>query len=359
MKTQNERDAKHGTGAPAPRKRFMMANLVFQSPGMGGLYPNLFLENQLKTLLDPTNVPALRELGWDAEYIILSDVETQQNMTRHPNFMALTQHCDVNIYNLEWPPDIDRFGARYSLLVQLCQEALKHALAKKVDALGVWVADLVFAKQAIPRMLSHLDRGHDGVFMVPIRAACDSANVAFTKIPYAPTDIELFELAYRNLHHLWVHSTWSSDFYTRMPYSMLWNSRSGLLAHNFGITPIVFRPRAEMLMTERGIDSDLPQWIENPHWCTDWTDAPVAGLEPLSNGHYPPFNNSSANLKKIADWALHGAQGKSAIHPCQVENLPHPLFYPNRKTFADEALAASAADLMAQLAAMLPEGAVR
>lgn len=329
--------------AAPPKRRYLMTNLVFGQP-----HTNLFLNNQLKSLLDPTNIPALRA-NYDCEYLILSDLESTQEITKHPNFLALGQICDVNIMNLEWPADFDRVGSRYSLLQQLCEESVKQALTKGVNALSVWVADLVFAKSALPRMLRFLEQGYDGVLMVPIRAAADAANAAFQQIPYAATDLELFEIAYRNLHHLWVAADWHANMFSRMPYSMVWNSRSGLLAHNFGITPIVFKPNEQMLAVRGGIDSDLPGWLSNPHWCTDWTDAPVAGLEPLSNWHYPPFGNFTASTEGVAQWALHAAQGKPAVHPCQVSNLPHPLYYPTKQTFGNEALAAEAAALMADL----------
>lgn len=356
MKLKTERDWRR-----MGRQKYLMTNLVYDD-----LHINLFVENHLRTLLDPTNLPALKA-KYDLEYLIVTDEDGYVKITRHPNFMALTQVCEVNIFKLQWSADVDKFGSRYGLLAQVCNESIKRALAlasdypnpqerpRPSDMLSIWVADIVFAKECLPRMMSHMERGHDSVLMVPIRSAADSVNQVIMKMPGAPTDLELFEVAYRNLHHLWIACLHDNPMYTRMPYSMLWNSRTGLLAHNFGITPIIFRPSIAMKAVERGIDSDITPHLKNPHWCTDWTDAPVAGVEPLSNGHYPPFDNAPMNLERIAMWAkgkLPGMPGP-AIHPAQVENLPHPLFYPSEKTFNNPALAEEAALSMVKLRAML------
>lgn len=311
------------------KRTYIISNLVY-----GQLYPQLWLENQLKSLCDPTNLGKLRET-YDIEYAIFTDDETLQAISRHPNFMALSQICTIHIVKMQWPPDSDKFASRYGLLVDMFHKILPVALEK--DAwLSVWVADLVFAKEALPRMLKHLENGHDAVFMVPIRSAADSANPLLTALAGAPTDLELFEIAYRNLHHLWVASHWDAPLFSKFPYSMIWNSGTGLCAHNFGITPIVFKPTAEMQKVKGVIDGDVPAFCKNPYWATDWTDAPVAGVEPLSNGHYPPFLQHKASTEFVVDWAKQGTM------PEQAHNLDHPLFYPSRKTFNDGAMAAKA-----------------
>jgi hypothetical protein len=322
------------------KQKYLMANLCY-----GPLYVPLFLENQLKSLKDPTNLPALSE-KYDLEYMIITDQQSQETLTRHPNFMALSQLAEITLIKMDWPPDADQFGSRYSILVQLFHEALNRALSKG-QWLSVWVADLVFAKNALPRMLSHLERGHDGVMMVPIRSAADSVNQHLQKMTGAPSDLELFELAYQNLHHLWVASDWHAGMFSKFPYSMLWNSRSGLLAHNFGITPIVFKPTEAMRAVRGVIDADVPSFCKNPYWCTDWTDAPVAGVEPLSNGHYPPFRNHSATPEFVAEWSRHGTQ------PVQSEYLTHPLYYPSKKIFNNEALASEAASEIEKIRQLL------
>jgi hypothetical protein len=318
------------------KRRWIMSNLVY-----GQNYPMFWLENQLKSLCDPTNLPALKD-EWDLEYVVFTDEETLQQISKHPNFMRLSQLCEISIIRLNWPPDSERFESRYELLAQMLRETLKVALEKKAYAMSAWVADLVFAKGSCPKMLSHLTRGHDATFMVPIRSAADSVHPLLARLPGAPHDLELFEMAYANLHSLWTHSTWDNPYFTRMPYSFLWNSGTGLCVHNFSVTPIVFRPLEALRSVTGGIDTDMPLYFQNPYWCTDWTDAAVAGVEPLSNGHYPPFSQvpvtgSQDQSSAVALWSLKATVAE------QTERLELPLFYPSRRRFNSTALEAEAA----------------
>lgn len=334
-------DGKQANG----KRKYIIANLCY---GLGKTpYVDLWLENQLKSLCDPTNIPALRD-EWDVEYLLFTDQESFQGINRHPNFMRLGQVASIDVVHLQWPADADQFGSRYSLLVQIFHEALRKALESKAYALSVIVADLVYAKDALPRILKRLTSGHDAVLMVPIRSAAESVMPALMKMPGAPSDLELFELAYRNLHHLWTHATVGNPYFTRMPYSMLWKSPAGLLAHNFGITPIAFRPSEALRGVQGVIDSDVPSFFTNPYWATDWTDAPVAGVEPLANGHYPPFGGSS-DPAAIAAWSRIGTQ------PVQARYLDRPLFYPSRQTFDAPALEESALNFVTEIKNQLGE----
>jgi len=316
-------------------KTFIISNLVYISESCGPTYLNLWLENQLKSLCDPTNLPELKKRGYKLEYALFSDDVTMMQISRHPNFMALSAICEVHFIKMTWPPDTDKFQSRYGLLTQMIQSVLPVALEK--DAyLGCWVADLVFAKRALPDMLARLEAGHDAVFNNPIRGAADSIQPVLQSLPGAPTDLELFDLCYRNLHHLWVASHWDAPLFSKFPYSMLWNSGSGLVAHNFGVTPIVFKPTEEMKAVKGGIDSDLPQFFKNPFWATDWTDAPVAGVEPLSNGHYPPFLIHRADEDFVVKWAAKHTMSN------QAEHLDKALYYPCKSIFKNTELAAQA-----------------
>lgn len=310
------------------KQPFIMVNLVYginQSP-----YPTLFLENHIKSLVDQTNIPALRD-NYSPEYVLYTDEETLQALCRHPSYMQLSQVCPIHVVKMAWPADADKFASRYGLLCQMFHNVLPLALEKNAY-LGLWVADLVFAKHALPRMLKRLDDGHDGVFMVPIRSAADSVSALLQRLPGAPTDLELFEMAYANLHHLWVASHWDSPMFSKMPYSMVWNSGTGLCTHHFGITPIVFKPTEEMKKVRGVIDADVPSFCKNPFWAKDWVDAPVAGVEPLSNGHYPPFLQHKASIDYVVQWS------KQGTIPVQAENLHKALFYPSERTFNNGSL---------------------
>lgn len=319
------------------KKTLILANVVY-----GNLYPQLWLDNHIKSLCDPTNLPRLKEDGYELEYAVFTDEETLHAISRHPNFMVLSQLCTIHIIKMEWPPDADRFASRYNILVDMFHNILPVAIEK--DAyLSVLVADLVFAKSALPRMVKHLENGHDAVLMVPIRSAADSVNPLLAKLPGAPTDLELFEMAYNNLHHLWVASHWDAPLFSKFPYSMLWNSGTGLCTHHFGITPIMFKPSEEMKKVRGVIDADVPSFFKNPYWATDWIDAPVAGVEPLSNGHYPPFLQHRSSVEYVKEWSKKGTM------PEQKANLPHALYYPSKQRFNNNTLADQASVIVKEI----------
>lgn len=326
------------------KQTFICANLVY-----GHLFPELWCNNHLKSLLDSTNLPALKE-KYKLEYALITDDQTLMQISRHPNFMQLSAIAEIHIIKMSWPPDSDQFNSRYGLLADMLKQMMEVALTKEQETgqmpwMGCWVADLVFAKHSLPKMLKRLEAGHEAVFNVPIRSAADSINHILAALPGAPTDLELFEMAYRNLHHLWAHSHWDSPLFSKFPYSMLWNSGTGLVTHNFGITPIVFKPNAEMKAVSGGIDSDLPSFCKNPYWATDWLDAAVAGVEPLSNGHWPPFQNphQGSSVGWVADWA------RKNTTPKQAEYLDKALYYPCKSVFNNAGIAAVAQDKAEQI----------
>lgn len=331
------------------KQKFIMANLVYGDPQIGMIYPNLWLEHHLKSLMDQTNIPALIKAGYDVEYAIFSDSETIMQMRTHPNFIALSNMVKIDLIQLNWPPDAGKFESRYPALVQMFHQVLPVALDRAAWC-GVWVADLVFAKHALPRMLKRLEDGHDAVFMVPIRSAAESVSPMLMKLPGAPDDLSLFEMAKKNLHHLWVAADWDASLFSKFPYSMVWRSETGLVVHNFGITPIVFKAHEGLKKVTGVIDADVPSFFKNPFWATDWIDAPVAGVEPTSNGHYPPFLWHKASVEGVIKWARHGGhQNGPAVHPVQIKNLHQPLFYPSEKHFANDEIAERAAMIAGQI----------
>ena len=324
------------------KQKYIISNIVY-----GSIYPQLWLENQCKSLCDPTNIPALKE-KYDVEYCLFTDEPTLQAISRHPHWMQLSQICPINVVKMHWPPDADQFASRYGLLVQMFHQMLSVALEKNAW-LSVWVADLVFAKHALPRMLNRLENGHDAVFNVPIRSAADSVNPLLARLPGAPSDLELFEMAYANLHHLWVASHWDAPMFSKFPYSMLWNSGTGLCTHHFGITPIVFKPTEEMKSVKGVIDADVPEFCKNPFWAKDWIDAPVAGVEPLSNGHYPPFRQHKADPDWVVEWSRVGTIFG------QSKNLDKSLYYPSEKTFNNPEIAKQSQEIADKIKSSIEE----
>ena len=320
-------------------KKYYITNVVY-----GDLYLKIFQEQHLKSVLDETNLPSLKEkyethymIFTDADTLIkIMDIEDGENIDsfsgeemikrlKHPNFKRLAYETKLKFIILDWArEDHSRFDMRYSVLMQVFKESVR--LAHEADALlTAWVADLVVAKDFFPRILMRIEDGHDATFVLPLRGAFEAAAKYLNQINSALPAQRLFEIAYTNLHPLWVACEWVNKRFTRLPFAILWSTPTGTMARSFSVTPIVFKPQIEMLNTRGMIDGDIPSFFKNPYWCENWTDAPVVGIEPLFC-YYPTFRNFPSSAKWVRLWS------KQSLHPTQIKYAKKRLYYPDKKT---------------------------
>lgn len=139
----------------------------------------------------------------------------------------------------------------------------------------------------------------------------------------------LFTLAYNNLHPLWIACHWENATFTKLPFSLLWNTGEGLIARSFSVTPIAFIPTVEMAQVTGVIDVMVPALCSNPFWASDYLDCPVVGVEPL-HCYYPPFTNLPASVDGVRQWA------RASLHPSQLQFLKRPFFYPQKDALSAE-----------------------
>lgn len=297
------------------QRKLLITNVVY-----GSVYANIFLNQHLKSLLDSTNIP---EVGERVEYAIYTDTETLKFIEAHPNWNELKRYCKTQTFTFDWHGVINRFEKRYGILAATFNLGVKLALEKEMYA-ACWVADLVFAKHFLPKMFQKLDEGYDSVFTIPVRSAFEAIGPKLNQTPGAQFAHDLFDLAYENLHPLWVACHWEAAQFTKLPYTLIWNSGTGLLAHSFSITPIVFTPSEEIAATNHVIDVEVPSLCKNPYWAQDWVDAPVIGVEPLFC-YYPPFSNKVATPEWVEKWA------QRTVHKTQFSTLRKQLFFPSRE----------------------------
>lgn len=298
------------------KPKYLITNLVY-----GDTYSKLFCNNHIKSLLDDSNLAAITD-KYDVEYMIFTDAQTERSLAFHPNVERLSKLIKVSSQTFQWPANsANKFAHRYSLLLNVFKASVEKALAENA-LLTTWVADLVVAKEFFPRILKRINDGHDAVFVLPLRAASESLTPKLNEHHGALQDLDLCQLGIEHLHPLWVACHWDNPQFTKLPFTLLWQGQGGLLARTFSTTPIVFRPTKEMLETRGMIDGDIPKHFKNPYWCTDWTDAPVIGVEPLIC-YYPPFANRPSNAKWVKDWA-------ACLDQSQLEFLKHRCYYPSK-----------------------------
>ncbi len=312
------------------KPKYLITNLVY-----GDIYARLFLNNHLKSCLDETNLPELAKT-YDIEYMIFTDQPTLKMLTYHPALVALSKLVKVSTFLFKWPDDkLNKYAHRYALILDMVKQSVGKALLDEA-LVTCWVADLVVAKEFFPRIMRRIEEGHGAVFVLPLRAAAEPMATPLLQQRGAMTDKELCALGLECLHPLWWACDWNNPKFTKLPFTLLWSALGGVMARTFSTTPIIFRPKKEMLLTRGMIDGDIPQHCDNPFWATDWTDAPVIGVEPVVC-YYPTFTQRPASTSYVKEF-------KSNIDPSQVPFLEKRLFYPDEKSVQLTAEAIRASD---------------
>lgn len=298
--------------------------LVVTSVTYGYTYTDIFLNQSLKALLDPTNIPKFKD---SIEFVIFSDNDWAPEIIKHENYKRLEQLVPTCVEKVSWPKTIkgddDKYNFRYSRLLETLKDSIRAGLAKDAYVMAL-CADLIPAQEFIPKVVAKLDDGYDAVFIQPARAAAEATipklNSYFRAFPSEP----LFKIAYDNMSPLWTHSHWEATQFTNGPYTLIWNSGTGLLVRSFSVTPVIFKPNKEMLEIEHTIDIGLPQYCKNPYRCENWDDAPIIEIAPLSC-HYPTFLNHMSS-RKFMRWFK-----EEKTIPSQWDNLKQHMYYPNKK----------------------------
>ncbi len=295
--------------------KLLISNVVY-----GETYANIFLNYHLKSLLDETNIPSFSK--GDIEYVVFTDVETLPVLKKHPNMLKLLSLCEVTFHDFTWRSDAKRFDMRYNLLVETFRQSVQMAIDKKC-LLSAFCADLIFAKCFLPKVITQMDKGHDAVLLHPPRAAAEGIITDLDKAPGALEVHDLWKLCHLNMHpYLFLAAHYNSPTFTKYPFYLLWNTGTGILARSFALTPIIFKPKPEMLLTKKVIDIEIPGMFENPYLCEDFDDAGVIGCEPTLC-YNKAISNFPANILRLRNFA-------KDRHPSQLENFKHTLYYPNR-----------------------------
>ena len=304
---------------------YTIANLAY-----GSMYCDIFLNQHLKSVLDESNLPSISKLH-KIEYLIFTDPQSIQKIGDHPNIKKLKEHANVLMMKF----DVNlAFTARYGCLKEMMRISIEYA-TKRGGVCSLFVADLVVAKDFFKKILSRIDEGYDSVISSPMRAAAESAIPVLNKFDEALNSFDLFALSYIHMHPLWTHSHWKNPQFTKMPYSMLWNSGRGILNRSFSMAPLIFKPVIEMANCDM-LDVDVPKFCKNSYVAYNWDDCPIIGVEPLFC-YYPNFTNDPASPEYV------GGTFSKELDPSQIQFLNHRFFYPNEEfaEFTKEQIAES------------------
>lgn len=283
-------------------------------PCYGEPYCDIFLNLHLPSLLDETNIPAVKDR---INYLVVTDKETEPKILNHNNFKKLTEMVGTGIGIIA---DKSEFNSRYNILISTFKTTVEFALKNDMYVSST-ACDMVFGKEYLPKILSYME-SHDAVFFVPMRTAYEPMKDLLPEAR-ALSGYQLCNLAIENMHPLWTHSYWDNPLFTKLPYSMLWGNEEGLLVRSFSISPMIFKPKPEHLNTGHVLDIEIPGTMENPMWIENFVDCPVIGCEPI-NCFYPVFNTKKASIPNIRNWTTH-------LLPSQIPFLARKFWYPKKQ----------------------------
>ncbi len=294
--------------------KLLITNVVY-----GDTYANIFLNYHLKSLLDPTNLPAMNK---DIEYVIFTDVDTEPILRKHPNMIKLLSMCEVTIRDFTWRPDARRFEMRYNLLVETFRQSVQLALEKNC-LLSALVADTIVSQGFLPRVMAYMIAGHDAVLLHPARGAAEAMIPDLDKAEGALTADDLWKLCHQNLHpYLSLIAHYDSPTFTKYPFYLLWNTGTGMMARSFSLTPVIFKPTEPMILTKKVIDIEIPGMFTNPYICLDYDDAGVVWCEPTLC-YNKAASNFPASIEKLQNFA-------KDRDPSQLKHLRHRFYFPNQ-----------------------------
>lgn len=295
--------------------KLLITNVVY-----GEKYADLFLNQNLRSLLQQSNVPAHKER---IEMTIYTDELTEPLIETHENFKKMKELVPVNIVKFLWNDPNDHYGQRYPVLINFFREAVATALEKNMW-LSFLVADLVIGSGFIKNALARLDQGYDGFLTMPMRSGAETMTKELDRYPWSLQPLELFQIAYKHMCPLFLMAHWRNPTFTHYPFSLIWNMNgSGLLIRSYSITPIALKPNKKMLNSKKTVDEEIPSMLDNPYVVTDWTEAPIVCLEFLKN-FYPAHQQIPSSIPWVRVWSRR-------LHPSQIGHLKHKLYYPNKE----------------------------
>lgn len=294
-----------------------MKKLLISVPCYGEPYTDIFLNLHLGSLLDESNIPAVKDR---VSYLLVTDQETEPRISSHPNFKKLVSMVGTGI---GIAGEKIKHEAKYDMLITAFKMSVDYAIKNEMVVSSV-ACDMVFGKEFIPKVLGYMEH-FDSVFFVPMRSTYEPMRLLLPS-EGAISALNLFKLAHENLHPLWTHAMWKNPFFTKQPYSILWGNEVGLLARSFSVSPLVFTPRPEHLSTNHVLDIEIPNMVKNPIWISDFIDCPIVGVEPI-HCCYPTFHPKEASVEGIKSWM-------PVLLPSQLPYLQRKFWYPSQETVA-------------------------
>lgn len=248
-----------------------MKKLLVSTLCYGPEYSGLFVGPYLTALLDPSNLPSVKDR---VAFELYTDQPSLDVIRQSMQFMRLQQMVPVTVYLL---PSVT-YETRYQHQGDILSPSLQHA--NTLDAaLMVFNADQCMAKGLLPRIFEKLDAGYGAIAAMPMRCTAEHVRPYLEQRAYEPS--ELFELAFPAIHPIWIANHWDSACFSNVPYQLCWSDPQQLVLRMTAINLLAVVPTPAMLSATGCADMVLWQTAENVYWAFDWMEFPVVAVEPL------------------------------------------------------------------------------
>lgn len=302
--------------------KLILTNIVY-----GKTHVDLFFDRHLPSILDESNIPRVKHMI--DKYIIFTDQETKPLIESHPRLRELLSLVEVQLIDFSWRPNVNRFDLRYSVLVNTFRMAAKEA-HQRGSLLSAWTADMIIAKDCLPKLLAKMDDGFDAVLLHPARCAYESSSKEFdgfrlplNEQPGAMYASDLWKICQRHPHpYLSVANHWRCPNFTKYPFYIHWSTVTGYMTRSFATTPIIMRTTEAMQEVKQVIDIEVPGMFMHPYWADDFDEFGVIQAEPIMC-YSDAFTPAPPQLKKMRAFA-------KERHAHQRKTFQRKLYYPNR-----------------------------
>lgn len=322
--------------------------LVICAIAYGDEYGALFSGPCLTSLLDPSNLPAVKDR---VTFELYTDQRTLDGLQQTENFHRLKALLPVTVFRLQAP----HYDFRYSTEAQVLAASMGRASELGADFMYV-NADLCYGVGTVPKMVQAMDDGHDAVAAQALRSTAEVIAQPLHDAQRALSASELFRLAFPALHPLWMASHWNAAHFTHSPYTLCWSDASQLITRSTSVSCYMVRPTASMLQGS----PDMTMWrsVNNPLVITEWSDLPLVVCERIL-GFYPPHRmQGPASVGTYLQWAFQAGlrdQLANLNNLWHYQDPDHPATQLNRTILENES--SSVVWLIQERAASYPAAA--
>lgn len=272
----------------------------------GEHYCSVFLDLSLPSLLSENNLPSWK--GSKSRLVIVTQPEDEQAISDHPSVKLARQSIEVLILKVGIETEQDKYKARYSIQPYMIRTGMERALQDH-HAIAVIAGDLIFGDGYCKKLAECLADGYKLVLGMGLRASLEStAQILDSSKRDGVLTIpnrEVVRLGIEHIHPINQASTWDAQYFSRMPYTMLWPVfGQGVSVRCFGMHACLIDGGPEIMGHVGNVDHDMARFFSKgeTYYVTDSDELTWCEVALLTH-FWPIFTKFPASADVVARWA--------------------------------------------------------